>query len=140
EFYDFVQDHIHYARDYVYLLQTQRYLYHGRRRILSGSISTNGNDLKVLAYAINRNFVHPDKRPPPAKSARDLLDAVEWCLDTPAKVLAESLHPDINQVARIDPGMGSTGTVTILNSRCPEKVLNLTVSQGSLGQAFDRHS
>ncbi|KAG0199837.1 hypothetical protein BGX33_011367 [Mortierella sp. NVP41] len=120
EFYDFVQGHIHYARDCVYLLQSQRYLYQGRRRILSGYISTNGNDLKVLAYAINRNFVHPDKRPPPAKSARDFLDAVEWCLDTPAKVLAEALHPDIN--------------------RCLEKVLNLTVSQGSLGQAFDRHS
>jgi 5'-3' exonuclease len=103
-----------------------------RKNVLSGSISTNGHDLQVLAYSIT----NPKPKPGPAKKVannktRSKLPDVKEVLKTPDQVQCLDLDPDAYVVVGIDPGVRNTATATIMTSAEPDTYRNLTISQSS---------
>jgi hypothetical protein len=101
-----------------------------RKNILTGSISTNGHDIKVLARSITK----PKPQPSPAKitnKTRFLLPDVKDVLNTTDQVQSQGLSSDAYVVVGIDPGVRSTATATIMTSSQPDTYWNMSISQGS---------
>ena len=105
-----------------------------RRNVLSGSISTNGHELKVLAYSITRPKPKPrSPRLPQGKinKTQSKLPDVKEVLVTPDMVESQDLNPDAYVVVGIDPGVHKTATATMVTSAQPDTHWNLSISQGS---------
>ncbi|KAG9071833.1 hypothetical protein KI688_006049 [Linnemannia hyalina] len=115
----FIKDHLRTPEEYRRLGEIDRARYYGRRRELTGTIQTNGHDLKALVIDVTQRKPFQDL-PNQSRTTRMLLDDVEVALETRLMLLA------------------STATAVIMDSRNPGVVKNMTISQGSLKESAKR--
>ncbi|KAF9952395.1 hypothetical protein BGZ72_006322 [Mortierella alpina] len=111
-----------------------------RRRVLTGSISTNGHELLVLAYSLSQ-------KPPPkfkkkiAKTTRNKLPSLLDKFGTSQDKVGYFSGQRSQVIVGIDPGIKSTATACIIDFSNPDRPRNLTISQGShtcITKAFNR--
>lgn len=99
-----------------------------RRYVLTGTLVTNGYELKILAYSLTK------KRPPKIllpNTTHSKLKSILTELSTDRQVDTKLPNTDYI-VAGIDPGIRSTATATILRSSTLESTaINMSISQGS---------
>ncbi|KAK3814448.1 MAG: hypothetical protein J3Q66DRAFT_346503 [Benniella sp.] len=89
-----------------------------RKNVLSGSISTNGHELQVLAYSITRPRPKPRPKSPQGNvsKTRSKLPDVKKVLAKPDQVENQDLNPESYVVVGIDPGVRKTATATMVHS------------------------
>ncbi|KAK3825061.1 MAG: hypothetical protein J3Q66DRAFT_396086 [Benniella sp.] len=101
-----------------------------KRHVLTGTISTNGHELKVLATSLTKAAPPPSlkKRPnttrPKLKDVRDVLAD-----DDQVATIFENQESHI--VVGIDPGIKSTATCCILDLKDVGRPRNVTIPQGA---------
>ena len=101
-----------------------------RKYVLTGSISTNGHELKVLAHSLTRAAPSPSARKRP-NTTRAKLNDVKTTLATKDDVKKVFQDQSSYIVVGIDPGVKSTATCCILDSNNMDRPKNITISQGS---------
>ncbi|KAF9349653.1 hypothetical protein BGX34_001675 [Mortierella sp. NVP85] len=112
-----------------------------RRNVISGSFSTNGHELQVLAYSITE----PKPRPRPksllgrTNQTRAKLPDVKEVLMTSEQVESQDLDPESYVIVGIDPGVRKTATATMITSAHPDTYWNLSISQSSQRVASKRY-
>ena len=98
-----------------------------KKYVLTGTIVTNGHELQVLAYGLTTK-----KRPstsPPNTTRAKLDDARQvFAPDQPIDDLLP--HPEY-VIVGIDPGICNTATATVIDTRTPGELKNVSVSQGA---------
>ncbi|KAF9555836.1 hypothetical protein EC968_008602 [Mortierella alpina] len=93
----------------------------------TGTIVTNGHELQVLAYGLTKT--RPPSTPAPNTTQAKLDDARQ--VYAPGQPI-EDMLPDLDYViVGIDPGIFSMATATVIDTRTPEQLKNVTVSQGA---------
>ncbi|KAK3804855.1 MAG: hypothetical protein J3R72DRAFT_508600 [Linnemannia gamsii] len=98
-----------------------------RTYILKGSICTDGHQLYLLAFHTTRPYVWARQEP---KTTKALLGDIR-------EVLTEEDYQEVLvderkfRLLSMDPGIKETITATVFDSRFPNRVKNITISQGS---------
>ncbi|KAF9939674.1 hypothetical protein BGZ65_009814 [Modicella reniformis] len=101
-----------------------------RKYVLTGSITTNGHELKVLAHSLTRAAPSPSARKRP-NTTRAKLNDVKTMLATKDDIKEAFQDQSSYMVVGIDPGIKSTATCCILDSDNMDRPKNITISQGS---------
>ncbi|KAF9271591.1 hypothetical protein BGZ68_003328, partial [Mortierella alpina] len=124
KFKELLQSHIEDAQTYKAMLDdgssTKKY-------VLTGTIVTNGHELQVLAYGLTKT--KPPSTPPPNTTRAKLNDARQ--IFAPDQSIEDILPHTDYVIVGIDPGICSTATATVIDTRTPSELKNITVSQGA---------
>ncbi|KAF9941742.1 hypothetical protein BGZ67_004080 [Mortierella alpina] len=94
---------------------------------LTGTICTNGHELQVIAYGLTKE--KPPSTPPPNTTRAKIPDACE--IFTSQEIIKDLLLDLDYVIIGIDPGICSTATATVIDTRTPGILKNVSVSQGS---------
>lgn len=99
-----------------------------RKRVLSGSIVTNGHELQVLAYSLTQAAQSPSAKKRPNTTRSKLTDVKNLF----AQKDLEDVFGDTDKltVVGIDPGLKSTATYCVLTNG-PDPPKNITISSGA---------
>jgi hypothetical protein len=124
KFKELLQVHIEDAQTYKELLDdgssTKKY-------VPTGTIVTNGHELQVLAYGLTKP--KPPSTAPPNTTRAKLDDARQ--VFAPDQPIDDMLPDEDYVIVGIDPGICSTATATVMDTRTPQHLKNVTVSQGA---------
>ncbi|KAG0197280.1 hypothetical protein BGX28_009231 [Mortierella sp. GBA30] len=88
--------------------------------------------LQILAYGLTKE--KPPSTPMPNATRAKLADARE--LFASEELVEELLPGEHYVIVSIDPGICNTATATVLDTRTPRQIKNVSVSQGSHGHAI----
>ncbi|KAF9563531.1 hypothetical protein EC968_004831, partial [Mortierella alpina] len=94
---------------------------------LTGTIVTNGHELQMPACGLTKK--KPPSTPPPNTTRAKLDDARETF--APGQPIEDMLPDPDYVIIGIDPGICSTATATVIDTRTPAQFKNVTVSQGA---------
>ena len=96
--------------------------------VLTGTLMTNGHELRVLAYSLTTP--KPPTHPVP-NTTRQKLPDVKAILATVDQVRDVFPYNGEHVVVGIDPGIHNTATATIMDSNEPNEVRNFSIPQSA---------
>ncbi|CAO3573360.1 unnamed protein product [Mortierella alpina] len=98
-----------------------------KKYVPTGTIVINGHELQVLAYGLTKP--KPPSTAPPNTTRAKLDDARQ--VFAPDQPIDDMLPDEDYVIVGIDPGICSTATATVMDTRTPQQLKNVTVSQGA---------
>lgn len=118
-----------------YLLNMKRGDYAGKY-VLTGTLLTDGYQLKVHAYSLvrrkkcDRDDQSSSQKASPCHSTRSKLKYLQTLIPDKDRLLREFPNQSNYAVLAIDPGIKNTATAVIVDSLLPGKSWNLSFAQG----------